>query len=194
MALSDALKQLKASVKGADNLPDGLQGAIATLETAITAYDGLDPQAARDALQQLEQRRQQDGEINGLRTEKTTLEQQLADANGTIQALTRQTAAVRGLMTNGVRPEYEDLLLPKVAEAVTLNDQGQAGFKDDYWNSLKTQYPAMFFGDDGAGTGDTSDTSGEGDKQPTSVQVSNGVVSGVDPADVLSGKVTLSMG
>ena len=175
------LKQLKAALNSAENLPDGVTDAIAALEATAQRFTDIDPDQYQSAMQQLQQRQQQDNDLTTARQRATDLELQLSEAQGTIQDLQKGNAAIRGLMSAGVRPEYEDLLLPKVQDSVELGDNGPS-FKDGYWDGLKQQYPAMFFAEDGAGTGDTSDSSGDGGKVPQTVTATGGIVQGVDPA------------
>lgn len=187
------IRALKAALNGAENLPEGITDAIAALESTAQRFSGIDPEQYQSAMQQLQQRQQQDNDLTTARQRATDLEAELSEAQGTIQNLQKGNAAARGLMSAGVRPEYEDLLLPKVTSAVELGESGP-GFKDGYWDGLKQQYPAMFFAEDGAGTGDTSDSSGDGGKVPQTVTATGGIVQGVDPAKVLSGDVALTMG
>ena len=187
------IKGLKAALNGAENVPDSVTDAIAALEAAAQPYTQIDPDQYQSAMQQLQQRNQQDADLQTARQRASDFETQLTDSQTTIQVLKAQNAAIRGLMTAGVRPEYEDLLLPKVTDAVSFTDE-KPGFKDGYWDALKQQYPAMFFAEDGAGTGDSSDSSGDGAKQPQTVSAKGGIIQGIDPSAVANGEVVLTAG
>jgi hypothetical protein len=71
-----------------------------------------------------------------------------------------------------------------------VKEDGKVTAPDGFMDGLKGKFPAMFFADDAAGGGTPG---GDGTTPaPTSVSAVNGVVSGVNPADVLAGKVILS--
>ncbi|MEA5465270.1 hypothetical protein [Leptothoe sp. PORK10 BA2] len=189
------LKQLRSQLGDAEGLDTAV---LATFDQAITQaelYQGIDPQAARTAIQQLEQRQQQDGQLQTMAGERDQLATQLADMRSQLVNSQKQFTALKGLGSAGIRPEYEELLLPQVTGSLELAENGEVEIPDGLYDGLKQKYPAMFFGEDAAGTGGAA---GGGtnttEEQPQQVTAKDGIVTGVNPDDVLSGKVNVSMG
>lgn len=175
-------------------LPEEQQQAIAdqldALAQALTPYEGIDPQVARDAIAAQATRQASDQQLQAVASERDTLRDQLSQLQQTALNASKEVHAIRGLVAAGVRPEYEDLLLPRVLNGLEVQDGGAIASPDGLWESLKAQYPAMFHAEDAAGAGTSMGESAA--PAPTSVSVSGGVVSGVDPAAVLSGDVVLT--
>lgn len=178
-----------AKIKSA--LPEDQQQAIApqldSFAQALQPYAGLDPQAARDAIAAQANRAAIDGQLQQVVSERDDFKTQLAQAQAAALDARKEAQAVRGLTAAGVRPEYEDLLLPNVLTGMESKDDGTIAPKDGLWDGLKTKYPAMFFADDAAGTGTTTTESTT--QAPAAVPVSNGIISGADPSAVLAGGV-----
>ncbi|MBE9113854.1 hypothetical protein IQ273_31270 [Nodosilinea sp. LEGE 07298] len=174
-------------------LPDEQQQAIAAqldaLGQALEPYAGLDPQAARDAIAAQATRVASDQQTQAIAAERDTFRQQLADTQTEALNAKKEVQAVRGLVAAGVRPEYEELLLPRVLNGLEVNDDGAIAVPEGMWDSLKTSYPAMFHADDAAGTGTT--TGETSTTAPAAVPVTNGIISGADPGAVLAGGVSV---
>ena len=179
-----------ANIKQA--LPEGVDSAVLgqldTLEQTVKPYEGLDPQAARDAIAAMQTRAANDQQIQSVTAQR---DEALATAQtAQDQALTAQKElhAVRGLVGAQVRPEYESLLLPTVLTALEVGQDGAIAPKEGLWEDLKVKYPAMFYAEDGGGTGTDTGEGSTGTKG-TPVPVTNGIISGVDPGAVLTGGV-----
>jgi hypothetical protein len=173
----------------ADNAFDGIDGLIDKLET----FAGVDISRAAEAIAQAGDAPQLAKQLSALTAERDAIALSLEKSTTLALNTSRELAAVRQLGAAGIRPDYEDLLLPKVAGALTLGEDGSVVVPDGLMDGLKGKYAAMFHAADAAGTGgDLGDgqTSG-GAAQTTQVSVEGGVVSGVSPDDVLSGKVTI---
>jgi hypothetical protein len=187
MDFKKALKALR------NELPEDASGAAAqldALEQTLSAFDGLDPQAAREAIAAQANRAAADAQTQAIAAERDTFKAQLTEMQQTALDAKKEVQAVRGLVSAGVRPEYETLLLPAVLNGLEVKEGGAIAVPDGLWDGLKQKYPAMFHAADAAGTGTTTgETSAPA---PAAVPVSNGVISGVNPADVLSGGVVLA--
>jgi hypothetical protein len=188
------LRTARQSVDGVEGVAksvfDGFDTAIDQLET----FAGVDISRAAEAIAQAGDAPQLAKQLSALTAERDAIAAQLTDSTTLALNTSRELAAVRQLGAAGIRPDYEDLLLPKVAGALQVGDDGTVTVPEGLIDGLKTQYAAMFHAADAAGTGgDLGDgqTSG-GAAQATQVSVGDGgVVSGVSPDDLLSGKVTL---
>lgn len=175
-------------------LPEGTDtSAIDALGAALQPYQGLDPAKAREAIAAQQTRAADTAQLQQVQAErdqyKTDL-QQFKDGN---LQLSKELAATRGLNTAGVRPNYEGLLLSQVTGSLEVGEDGKVAAPEGLWDGLKTKYPDMFFAEDGAGTGAASGGTGA-DETPRAVKATNGLVTGVDPDEVLSGKVKVEMG
>lgn len=176
-------------------LPDDspLLPAIAALKTAATPYADIDPEQAKSAILAAKNRQAIDEQLQTLGTERDTLRTQADTLQANLVNSQRELAAVRGLVKAGVRPEYEDLLLPKAANSLELAD-GQVTAPEGLWDSLKQTYPAMFFADDAGGTGGTGGDSGiTEDSTPVVVAVDSRGIFSAPTDDILGGKVTVSL-
>jgi len=184
----------KALAKLKSTLPEDQQTAIAdqldALGQALQPYAGLDPQIAKAAIEAQASRGAIDSQLQTTAAERDNWKAQAEQLQTVATTALKETQAVRGLTAAGVRPEYESLLLPTVLTGLEVKEDGKVTAPDGFMDGLKGKFPAMFFADDAAGGGTPggSDTT----PAPTSVSAVNGVVSGVNPADVLAGKVILS--
>lgn len=180
-----ALNQLKAG------LPEGTDTTqIDAMQQALQPYQGLDPVAAREAIANQATRAATDSQFQAVQAERDRLQADLQQyQNGNAQ-LSKELAATRGLTAAGVRPQYEELLLPRVTGSLELNDDGTAKAPEGFWDGLKTKYPDMFHAEDAAGTGAAAGETAAADTTRT-VQATDGLVTGLDPADVLNGKVSI---
>lgn len=174
----------------AKNVFDGIDSAIDQLET----FAGVDISRAQEAIASAGDAPQLAKQLSTLTAERDVIAAQLESSTTLALNTSRELAAVRTLNAAGIRPDYEDLLLPKVASQLQVGADGAVTTPDGLVDGLKAKYSAMFHAADAAGTGgDLGDgqTSG-GAAATTQVSVGDGgVVSGVSPDDVLSGKVTI---
>lgn len=190
----DALQQGLQGIEGADT---ALKTQLHELANEVNAVQDIDPVAARTALQQSEQ-------LGALNTQLSTANTQVEQLNTQVQELgdrasqaELQLDTYRGLSQAGLRPEYEDLVLPFAQRSLARNDQGElvAGEQsaNDFFGSLKQRFPEAFHAEeDAAGTGGVANGGQPPATGPQTVQANNGVVSGVDPNKVLSGDVQIS--
>lgn len=182
-----ALNQIKTA------LPEGADTTqIDALQQALQPYQGLDPVAAREAIAAQAQRSNADAQYQAAAKERDDYKAQLEQFQQGNAQLSKELAATRGLTAAGVRPQYEDLLLPKVTSSLELAEDGTPKAPENFWDGLKTQYPDMFHAEDGAGTGAAPGATAA-DDSPRSVQASNGLVTGINPEDVLTGKVSVQL-
>ena len=194
MSLKDTLTQLRSQL---GSIPAVETDILSSFDQAITQaglYDGLDPEAARTAIQQLDQYQSQTEQRQTVTDERDQLTTQLTDVSSQLVTSQKQFTALRGLIAAQLRPEYEDLLLPQVANSLDVSETGEITTPDGLYDGLKTKYPAMFFGNDDAGTGGHA---GEGDsteESPKHLTAKDGIVSGVNPDDVINGSVRVSLG
>lgn len=192
--LKDLVAGLRTRLKGVEGVADDVLTTLDTLGSAIAPFDGLDPQSAKDAIATLATRQQSDSQLQSLTTERDSLTSQLQQEQQHNTDLRKQLAAVRGLAGAGVRSQYEDLLLPQITAAMTLDGE-QAALPENYWAGLKSKYPDMFHAEDGAGTGGAAAGGTAPAASPTQVTVgSDRIISGVSPGDVLTGKVAIAEG
>jgi hypothetical protein len=154
------LNKLLTELKGALPEDSPALAHVAKLTEAITPYQGIDPNQARAALEAMKNRGDVDKQLNSIVEERDSFKS-AADAyqSEALQAR-RELMAVRGLVKAGVRPEYEDLLLPKVSTLAQVKD-GNVTIEDAVWSDLKTRYPAMFFAEDAQGTGASDSETGQ---------------------------------
>lgn len=180
-----ALNQIKTA------LPEGADTTqIDALQQALQPYQGLDPVAAREAIANQATRAASDAQYQAVQAERDRLQADLQQYQQGNAQLSKELAATRGLTAAGVRPQYEELLLPKITGSLELAEDGTVKAPDGLWDGLKTKYPDMFHAEDGAGTGATGGETAA-DTSPRTVQATNGMVTGLDPADVLNGKVSI---
>ncbi|MEA5447987.1 hypothetical protein VB780_05360 [Leptolyngbya sp. CCNP1308] len=182
-----ALNQIKTA------LPEGADTSqIDALSTALQPYQGLDPVAAREAIANQATRAASDAQYQQLQTERDNYQAQLKQFQDGNAQLSKELAATRGLAAAGVRPQYEELLLPRVTGSIELAEDGTPQTPEGFWDGLKTKYPDMFHAEDGAGTGAAPGAT-TADDSPRTVQATNGMVTGLDPSDVLNGSIALKL-
>lgn len=187
MDFQKALNDLKAK------LPEGTDTSqLDAMSQALQPYQGLDPVAAREAIANQATRAASDAQLKQLQTERDDFQAQLKQYQQGNAQLSKELAATRGLTAAGVRPQYEELLLPRVTGSIELAEDGTPKTPDGFWDGLKTKYPDMFHAEDGAGTGATGGETAT-DTSPRTVQATNGLVTGVNPADVLNGSVAVQL-
>lgn len=192
--LKDLVTGLRSRLRGVEGVADDVLSTLDMLGNAIAGFDGIDPQTAREAIQTAATRQQTDGTIQSLTTERDGLSTQLQQQQQANADLRKQLEAVRGLGAAGVRSQYEELLLPKVTQSMQL-DGDTVKLPENFWQGLKTQYPDMFHAEDAAGTGGAAAGGAAPDKAPSQVTVGDDrIISGVNPADVLSGNVAITEG
>lgn len=158
------LNKLLSDLKGALPEDSPALAHVAKLTEAISLYQGLDPTQARAALEAMKSRGDVDQQLNSIVEERDSFKS-AADAyqSEALQAR-RELMAVRGLIKAGVRPEYEDLLLPRVSTLAQVKD-GNVTIEDGVWGDLKSRYPAMFFAEDAQGTGASDDGNGQSNSE-----------------------------
>lgn len=188
------LKQLRSQVGNVEGLDTTVLTQFDQAITQAELYQGIDPQAARTAIQQLEQRQTQDNQLQTVAGERDQLQTTVGDLQGQLTDSRKQFTALKGLSAAGIRPEYEELLLPQVTSGLELAENGEIKTPDGLYDGFKQKYPAMFFAEDGAGTGGAAGDGNGSTEETQQVTANGGVVSGVNPDDVLSGKVKVSMG
>jgi TolA-binding protein len=213
MDLSKYIRDLKKALPKDAVLSDDALERLNALQQAVIdqfqPYQGLDPQAARDALAALANQPQLQDQLDTLtserddfrsqlenlqeeiKTERDTTRSQMDQLQTLAQDYQKQLHAVRGLVHSGIRPEYEDLLLPKATSALQFKD-GTIVEPDGLWSDLKTKYPAMFFSKDAAGAGTTGEASVSRETTAT-YSPDDGIVKGINPVDVLNGKVSIAI-
>lgn len=122
-------------------------------------------------------------------------EKTIADLQGQLQQKDVSLHFGNALASANVLPEYRDRFNDvanslKVEGDKLLTQDGQPFDAA----SLKSKYPAMFAPDADASGSNASGSSGTaGSSESKAVNSTNGVVSGVDPADVLAGTVSISL-
>lgn len=182
------LNQLRSALP--EEQQQAIAAQIAALDAATAPYADIDAQAALAAIAAQSNRTAQDSLLQTVTTERDTFQTQLAEAQTTALNAQKETHAVRGLVSAGVRPEYEELLRPTVLTGLEVGADGVIAPKEGLWDGLKSKYPAMFYADDAAGTGTSTGESSTGDVAAP-VAVVNGIISGVEPSAVLAGGVTV---
>ncbi|NEQ29638.1 MAG: hypothetical protein F6K04_01355 [Leptolyngbya sp. SIO4C5] len=195
MGLKEQLAALREGLQGVEGGSSALE-QLGQLEQALQPYEGLDPQAARDALQQAERFNGVNNQLSTLQTERDQLQQQVGKLGDRAQQAELQLDVYRGLNSAGLRPEFEELVLPFAQRSLSRDEQGNliAGDRSagEFFGGLKERFPQAFHAEgDAAGTGGAAAGGQPAEQGPTRVQAQNGIVSGVDPNDVLTGKVQI---
>ncbi|MEL7314638.1 MAG: hypothetical protein AAFN08_06765 [Cyanobacteria bacterium J06559_3] len=191
----DAFKALQQGL--GDELSDPVREALHGLANEVNAYQDIDPIAARNALQQSEQLGTINNQLSTVATERDRLQTENTQLSDRASQAELQLDTYRGLSQAGLRPEYEDLVLPFAQRSLSKNDEGKlvAGDQaaDEFFGSLKQRFPDAFHAEsDAAGTGGVADGGQPPATGPQTVQATNGVVTGVDPKAVMSGDVQLT--
>ncbi|MFG6094109.1 hypothetical protein SPB21_02615 [Leptothoe sp. ISB3NOV94-8A] len=194
MSLKETLTQLRSQLGAIPTVDTEILSSFDQAITQADLYDGIDPEAARTALQQLDQYQTQADQLQTLTDERDQLTTQLADTKTQLVTSQKQFTALRGLTSAQLRPEYEELLLPQVANSLDVGENGDITAPEGFYDGLKTKYPAMFFGDDAAGTGGSAGEGNSTEETPKQLTAKDGIVSGVNPDDVISGSVRVSLG
>lgn len=166
---------------------------IDRLKGDLAKFDGINPTEVQRQSQTLtEQLAATRQELNQL---KQTSTQTIADLQ---TQLTQKDVGMQfnnALSQAGVLPQYRNLL-DNVAGSLKLENGklvSQDGKPFDA-ASLRTQYPAMFAPEaDASGNGASGSSGNSGSSESKAVNSTNGVVSGVDPADVLAGTVSIAL-
>lgn len=182
MSLKEAIAALRGKVSAVEGLDSSVLADFDQLSTQAGLYDGIDPEVARSAIEQL------DAGV-GLADANKALKTQVETLMSQVQTTQKEMAGLRGLTTAGVKPEYEGLLSSQVVGQMTVGPDGAIQIPDGLWDTYKAKYPEMFYAEDAAGTGGTGGEPGE--DKPHQVTATGGVVSGLDPDSVLSGKVAI---
>lgn len=159
MSLSKLLAELTKALP--EDSPALAQAA--KLGEALQPYEGLDPAQARSAIEAMKNRGEVDRQLDSIVAERDSFKTAADSYQQEALAARRELHAVRGLVAAGVRPDYEDLLLPKVSSLAQVVD-GNVVIPEETWGQLKQRYPDMFHAEDGAGAGAT----GGGESAPAS--------------------------
>jgi hypothetical protein len=170
---------------------------IAELEAITRKFEGIDPETVNSDRKTLSQQLQvKETQLQKREQEFQKLQQQLeqlkSDHEKQISQKEAQFQFSRELSQVGVLPEYSDRfsdVVPNLEFKEGKFFQGDTEFKVA---SLKEKYPAMFLASVPSGSGATGST-GQPGTSLKSFQAKDGIVSGVDPDDVLSGKVKISV-
>lgn len=195
MKVSEIQALLRAARKSVDGVEGVAKDAFDAFDSAIDkleTYAGVDISRAAEAIAQAGDAPQLAKQLSSLTAERDGLASQLEASTTLALKTSRDLAAVRSLGAAGIRPDYEELLLPKVAAQMKTADDGTVTLPDGLMTELKTKYASMFHADDAAGTGGT--VAGGTTATPGPKQVSVGsdrLISGIDPLAVLSGEVSL---
>lgn len=148
-------------------------------------------------------RRERDDAIRRLNTtqsELTTAQQSLTETQGNLGNLKseRDKLAIDLALTNELRdadPNKRDLLLNTARSQVGLVDgEVKAGDRPltEFVSGLRSQYPDMFLAANvPTGTGTTPSTPSTPAAAAT-VDAPGGIISGVDPGDIIAGKVKVN--
>ncbi|MEO0488160.1 MAG: hypothetical protein AAFZ49_01215 [Cyanobacteria bacterium J06659_2] len=189
----DALQQGLGGIEGSDALKEQLH----TLANEVNAVQDIDPIAARTAMQQSEQLGTINSQLSATATERDRLQTENTQLSDRASQAELQLDTYRGLSQAGLRPEYEDLVLPYAQRSLAKNDAGELVAGDqaaaEFFGGLKQRFPDAFYAvGDAAGTGGVADGGQPPATGPQTVQATNGVVTGVDPSKVLSGDVQIS--
>ena len=160
---------LKATITALRAERDGAKAEAAQLKQQ---FEGLDPDAARMALEQVPQLQE---ELQALRLDSTV--------NG---------ALIR------VLPEYRPLVESALRSQLAVGEDGAIAGRGGeapaaLVDTLKAQYPIMFAaeGTVPVGGGTTSSTATQ-PQQTATVSAPGGIIRGVQPTDVIEGKVKIS--
>jgi hypothetical protein len=157
-------------VTGLKNTITALRGELSTAQNQLKQFEGIDPQAARTALQQL-----------------PTIQQELN---------TTRIESAAGNVLAQIMPEYRDLFRSSVHSQLQVDDKGQvvAGdgrSLDQIATDLKTRYPTMFIADVAPTGAGVTASNGGATPPPAVVTTTNGIITGVNPDDVIQGKVQI---
>ena len=197
MGIREAFDALQQGVKGIDGADAALREQLHELAHEVNAHQGIDPIAARTAMQQSEQLGTINNQLSTVTTERDRLQTENTQLSDRASQAELQLDTYRGLSQAGLRPEYEALVLPYAQRSLSRNDEGKlvAGDQaaDEFFGGLKQRFPEAFHAQsDAAGTGGVADGGQPPATGPQTVQATNGVVTGVDPSKVLSGDVQIS--
>jgi uncharacterized protein (DUF3084 family) len=163
----DDLAGLRSALQAERARANQLQGQVQQL---TQQYEGIDPNVARQALERL-----------------PSLEQQL---NST------RIESAAGNVLSQIVPEYRDLFRSSISSQLQVNDQGQVlggdgRSLDQIATDLKTRFPNMFIADQVATGAGVTASNGGAAPSPSVVTTTNGVITGVNPDDVIGGKVQI---
>jgi hypothetical protein len=194
MSLLKLVDGLKTKLSSVAELPGDVLTELENLRDTVSDFEGIDPNSARTAISEVGRLRADYESLKPVADQVDTLTSSVNDLTTANQDLQRSLLASRTVNQAGILPEFQGLLEPVIAGAAQLNDQTKAfELPDGYLGQLQEQYPSAFMATEGAGTGGAGVGSDpDQDSQPSTVKVENGVVSGVDPSDVLAGKVQLT--
>lgn len=187
--LANVRQKLEAIEGAADALAE-----LGILEDEAKPFNDLDPNEARTALSKLPELEQLKTTLSQTATERDQFKTQATDLGAVATNLARDVVVARGLGRVGVLPDYQDLIEPAISAMVQTDEEGNHSLPENFVTTLRDKYPAMFAPEsDGAGTGVSTSTSGPAAQQQ-SIQVSpqGGVITGVDPGDVMAGKVAIA--
>lgn len=195
MTLTQQLNRLKANIQALEGDHTDLLALLNPAIDTAAPYDGLDATAAREALAAMPDYDETKKALTRAATERDNFQSQFTEqskANGQLQ---RQLVATRGLFEIGVLPEYEKLMQPAVMDMLVDGDDGPA-LPENFAATLREKYPATIAPTHdaaGSGSGGGNGTGGDGTQQPTVVTRStSGVITGVNPQDVLNGTAVLA--
>lgn len=146
-------------------------------ENFRSQYEGIDITAAKTAIETL-----------------PTLQQQLADSQAAIANLTLDTQLNNAVAA--VVPKYRPFVATHLRTQVTLNDKGEVTGPDgkslqDLIGAVREATPEFFLTDQPIGMGEQPQSASSGPAATPASMVVNGIVRGVDPKDVATGKVKL---
>lgn len=192
--LQQQIQQLQQQLQTANSQNQQLASQVANLQQDAQRFEGIDPDQYRQQNQTLTQ------QLETQSTQLAQLQQQLQQQTQAAQAGTLRTHAVEGLYQAGVRSQYRELMQDRVVGELGLNDQGQIQLPDGvadanaYYQGLRQRYPDCFAPDhQGEGSGSNPPNTAGGNDNPavTTVKAEGGVISGVNPRDVIAGKVSI---
>ncbi len=161
----------------------------------LKQYEGIDPeQANRDRQSLSDQLANTQRQFNEYKQATTQqIEALTADFNTQLNQKDVAFNFSSALGSAGVLPEYRDRFGDvagslKFEHGKLLNADGS----EFNTSSLREKYPAMFAAvGDGAGSGATGSTTAPTTQGTKTVKAENGVITGVDPADMIGGKVVI---
>lgn len=191
MSLLTLVNQLRDATKGVEGLPDTVATVLDSLQEQAGTFEGLDPNAARTAMSELEQLRPQVADLQAKAQRAEELQTTVADLTDQGHAAKRLLIASRTINSAGIRPEFHDLLEPTIASAAELNPStGAFELPENYVDGLKSKYPTAFLAEDGAGTGGAANDGAQPEPPTSDYQIpGDRTITGVNPADVLEGRV-----
>lgn len=212
MDLTKQLGTLRQKLSKVEGVSDDLFERLDGITEAASQYAGIDPEKAKQAFSQVEELQSRTTELSSqvetlsterdaiaterdnVLSERNSLTTDLAARDAALVDQRKELVAVRGLSQAGILGDYEDLLRPKVIAALEVGEDGTINTPDDLFTGLKDQYGAMFHATDAAGSGGqaASDPAPTPDDGTTVVKPNeNGVISGVNPKDVLKGNTKI---